>query len=334
MIFDREHVVGFGTVCRRRATLLAALASVAACLVAPGAANASEKIVDNPAKPQLRVDAKGRAVVSWTKGGVRRHAAVWGAINARHPDPTRPQVKFKIDYSGGWRRLGFPLYKTIKNRCGKYDGPWIPWAVAVCKAPDGSYWALQSFQRLLPNLGLNPWLAYQRNRELHLSHWKGPIARLEVYADWVQSQRWHELFGRLTYKGVGVHGFETLGYGRPGDGYGRLIYLDTYNSALGAGWKRENSFLARRKATPGHFCYHFVPRDRYSWYPEGPRRPAAHGEKYRLTGGGPGVTPLVMTRVQGLADYDGGNPAHLAIEAEMNELKRTVVGPDDGCMGN
>jgi hypothetical protein len=335
VIFDREHVVGFfGTVCRRRPALLAALATVAACLAVPSVAGASEKITANAAKLQLRVDGKGRAVVSWTKGGVRRHAAVWGAINARHPDPTRPQVRFRIDYSGGWQKLGFPLYKTINNRCGRYDGPWIPWLVKACKAPDGSYWALQRFKRLMPNLGMDPWLPRHRTREVHLSHWKGPIAKLEVYANWVQSQRWHELFGRLTYKGVGVYGFKTLGYGEPGDAYGRLIYLDTYNSALGRGWKRENSFLARRKATPGHFCYHFVPRERYSWYPPGPIRPAAHGEKYRLTGGGPGVTPYVMTRVKGLDDFDGDNPTHLQIESEMNPLKTVVVGPDDGCMGN
>jgi len=314
--------------------LLAALVSVAACLVAPGVANASEKITENATKLQLRVDAKGRAVVSWTKGGVRRHAAVWGAINARHPSKTVPQVKFKIDYSGGYRRLGVALYKTINNRCGKYDGPYIPWVIKACKAPDGSYWALQSFRRLLPNLGVSPWLARQRNLEIHLSHWKGPVANLEVYANWVMSMRWHELFGRLTYKGVGVHGFRTLGNGVPGDAYGRLIYLDTYNSALGRGWKRENSFLARRKATPGHFCYHFVPRDRYPWYPPGPRRPAAHGEKYRLTGGGPGVTPFVMTRVQGLEDFDADNPVHQQIEAEMNPLKTVVVGPDEGCFTN
>lgn len=328
-------MAGFSrTVCRRRLPLLVALATAAACLVAPGVASASEKITENAAKVELRVDAKGRAVVSWTRGGVRRHAAVWGAINARHPTQSRPQVKFRIDYSGGYRRLGVPLHKTIKNRCRPYDGPRLPWFVKGCKAPDGSYWALQSFKRLLPNLGLSPWLPYQRNRELHLSHWKGPIAQLDVYADWVQSARWHELFGRLTYKGKGVYGFKGAGNGKPGDSYGRLIYLDTYNSALGKGWKRENSFVARRKGTPGHFCYHFVPRDRYSWYPAGPRRPAAHGEKYRLTGGGPGVTPFVMTRVQGLDDFDPNNPVHQEIEAEMNPLKRVVVGDDPGCMGN
>ena len=323
-----------GTVCRRRATLLLALASAAACLAAPGTASATQKITVNGSDYQLRVDAKGRAVVSWTKKGVRQHAAVWGAINARHPDPDRPQVKFTIDYSGGYRRLGFPLHKTIKNRCGRYDGPWIPWVVKACKAPDGSYWALQSFRRLMPNLGMDPWLPRHRARELHLSHWNGPIAELEVSADWVQSMRWHELFGRLTYRGHGVYGFIGLGNGAPGDSYGRLIYLDTYNSALGKGWKRENSFVARRTATPGHFCYHFVPRERYSWYPPGPIRPPAHGEKYRLTGGGPGVTPFVMTRVQGLPAFDAGNQAHLDLETEMNALKTVVVGPDDGCRGN
>jgi hypothetical protein len=55
---------------------------------------------------------------------------------------------------------------------------------------------------------------------------------------------------------------------------------------------------------------------------------------YRLTGGGPGVTPFVMTRLQGLADFDADNPEHQRIEGEMNPLKTVVVGPDDGCMGD
>lgn len=320
------------TVCRRRAGLLVVLATAAACLAAPGVAAASEKLTDNATKIVLKVNAKNRAVVSWTHGGVRRHAAIWGAVNARHPSRTRKQVSFTIDYSGGYKKLGFPLWKTIRNRCRRYDGPPLPWLVKACKAPDGSYWALQSFKRLLPNLGLSPWLPRQRARELHISHWKGPTAKLEVYADWVMSMRWHELFGRLTYKGKGVYGFKATRSGAPLDGYGRLIYLDTYDSALGPGWKRENSFLARRKGTPGHFCYHFVPRDRYAGYPEGPRRPPAHGARYRLTGGGPGVTPFVIARVKGLPDYDGSNPAHLQLESVMNQLKTNVVGDDPGCM--
>ena len=89
------------------------------------------------------------------------------------------------------------------------------------------------------------------------------------------SFRFHELFGRLTYEGKPVYGFKSTIVGAPPDSTGATVYLDTYNSRLGAGWKRENSFLARRTGTQGHFCYHFLQRERYAGYPAGrPRRPA------------------------------------------------------------
>jgi hypothetical protein len=312
---------------RRLAALGAVLAAVFGL---PETALASEKLTDNASNVVLKVDNAGHAVVYFTRGGRRMHPVVWGAVNARHPSQRVRQVSFKIDYSGGYMRLGRPLWKTIRNRCRPYDGPPLPFLVAACKAPDGSYWALQQFRRLLPNLGIDPWLRHQRARELHISHWTGEPTRLDVYADWVMSVRWHEIFGRLTYRGRGVHGFRATPSGAPLDSYGRLVYLDVYNSALGRGWKRENSFLAGRPN--GRFCYLFVPRPRYSWYPPGPRRPAANGERYRVIAGGPGVTPFVQRIVPGLPDFSSSNPAHLALEAQMNPIKRSLFG--DTCWGN
>ena len=40
--------------------------------------------------------------------------------------------------------------------CGRYDGPALAWKVVACKAPDGSYWAVQAWQRKLPNYGVSP----------------------------------------------------------------------------------------------------------------------------------------------------------------------------------
>jgi hypothetical protein len=301
-----------------------------AAITLPTPAAASEKLTDNASNAVLKVDAAGHAVVYFTRNGRRYHPVVWGAVNARHPTRSAPQVSFEIDYSGGYMRLGRPLWKTIRNRCRPYDGPPLPWLVAACKAPDGSYWALQEFRRLLPNLGLDPWRREQRARELHISHWTGDVARLEVWTDWVMSERWHEVFGRLTYRGQPVYGFRSTRAGAPLDGYGRLIYLDVYNSALGRGWKRENSFLAGRPN--GRFCYMLVPRDRYPGYPRGPRRPAAHGELYRLTAGGPGVTPFVMTTIPGLPNFNPANPAHVSLEAQLNPIKAALFGSE--CFGN
>jgi hypothetical protein len=312
---------------------LAAFATLVACFGLSGTASASEKVADNATNVALRVDAKGHAVVDYSKAGRRWHVVYWGALNARPPSATRPQVKFRVDYSGGFKKLGSPLWKTMKNRCRPYDGPKLPWFVAACKAPDGSYWALQQFKRLLPNLGVDPWLPRHRARELQLSHWTGELPKLDVYADWVMSFRYHELFGRLTYRGKAVFGYKSSLSGEPLDTYGRLIFLDTYNSRLGAGWKRENSFLARRKGSPGHFCYMFVQRNRYGGYPAGPPGPPANGERYRLTSRGPGVTPVIMTVVDGLQDYDV-DPDADRIEAAMNPLKTVVVGDDSGCFTN
>ncbi len=308
--------------------LVVSLVALAAFLDAAQPARATEKIAVNASNVAIKVDAKGHAVVYYTRGGRRYHPVVWGAINARPPSRSVPQVKFKVDFSGGYKRLGYPLWRTIRNRCRPYDGPRLPWFVTGCRAPDGSYWALQRFQRLLPNLGIAPFRAYQNDWELHLSHWKGEIPRLEAYADWVYSKRFHEVFGRLTYRGNPVHGFSATSAGVPLDSYGRLLYLDTYNSAYGPGWKRENSFLFHRPG--GNYCYGFYPRERFSWYPPGPARPPGNGERYRLTAGGPGVTPMVARIIDGLPAYDPNNAAHVQLEAEMNPLK-DQLSPGDDC---
>ena len=59
----------------------------------------------------------------------------------------------------------------MRNACRPYDGPELQWLVTACKAPDGSYWAVQAWQRMLPNYGLAP-TPKQAVWELRLSHWK------------------------------------------------------------------------------------------------------------------------------------------------------------------
>ncbi len=94
--------------------------------------------------------------------------------------------------------------------------------------------------------------------------------------DWVYDGRFNELFGQLTYNGQPVHGFGTTQYGAPTDGFGRLIYLDTFDSVYGQGWRRENSFVPHKPT--GAFCYGFFPFDPtkggYAYTRPGRRRPA------------------------------------------------------------
>lgn len=177
---------------------------------------------------------------------------------------------------------------------------------------------MQRWQRKLPNLGFAPWLPEQSAWELRLSHWSGPLAKLEAWTDWSYGGRFHSMFGRLTYRDQPVHGFRTTPTGEPLDDYGRNLYLDTLDSAYGAGWRRENSFLAQNPT--GTFCYGFFPHAPYAGYPRVPtgKRPAGNGARYRITVIGPGVTPDVGWEGSGLPAYEPANTAHVEYEKEMN----------------
>ena len=82
---------------------------------------------------------------------------------------------------------------------------------------DGSHWALQSWQRGLPNLGLDPWKPLQASWELRLSHWSGDLPKLEIWTNWAYSKRFDHLFGRLTYLGQPAYGFAASAKGAPAD---------------------------------------------------------------------------------------------------------------------
>jgi hypothetical protein len=216
-------------------------------------------------------------------------------------------VEFTLDYSGGEGVFG--------NRCRRYAGPPLAWLVTACTAPDGSHWAVQSWRRALPNYGLPP-SAEQAAAELRLSHWKGETAKLEVKLDWAY-RRYHHLYGRLTYAGKPVHGFRSTSAGVPLDTFGRNIYLDTFDSAYGPGWRRENSFLAQRPS--GVFCYGFFERA---------GRPVGAGRRYRATVIGPGVTPDVVWEGPAPGAYDA------ARDRAANEEQRSLFAGTRLCRPN
>jgi hypothetical protein len=292
----------------------------AASAAGAGPAAASQLIDRNATNIRFKVSRDGKAMVSYRANGRAWDVLAWGAVNALAPTTVRKQVQFRLDRAGGWGAFGRKL--KFKNACRTYDGPPIPHVVTACKAPDGSYWALQRWQRSLPNLGFLPWMQPQRAWALHLSHWTGPVAVLEGYTDWSWSGRFHHIFGRLTYKGKPVHGFKTNQYGSRLDKYGRLVYLDTFSSRNGPGWRRENSFVTHKPT--GVFCYTFRARNpleggytHQPGYRAGPRGPG-NGEAYRMTVEGPGVTPDVKWEGKGLPKFNPQAPAHVKHEAEMN----------------
>ena len=251
-------------------------AAICAASIAPSA-TASQLVDRNASGVRLAVNGRGEALITYTAHGTLKHVLAWGAINARAPSRAQPQVAFKLDYAGGFGKYRRGYWKRFGNRCGAYRGQPLAWLVTVCTAPDGSNWALQAWQRPLRNYGgaHSAW-------ELRLSHWTGLQAALTVITDWAY-RRFDHLYGSLVYRGKPAYGFHTTRLGAPLDRYGRLIYVDTFGSRYGPGWRRENSFVTHRPT--GIFCYGFFPHG---------RRPAGKGTRYRATAIGPGVTPDVL----------------------------------------
>lgn len=282
---------------------------VVGVLAVPATASASQLIDRNASRISLQVNARGQALLTYRDGGRLRHVLAWGAVNAIAPTQARGQVAFRLDYSGGWGTYHRDVWKSFRNVCRPYDGPPLAWLVTACTAPDGSYWALQSWQRMLANYGgaSAPW-------ELHLSHWSGPLPVLSIVVDWAY-RRFDHLFGTFTYRGSPVYGFRSTAGGRPLDTFGRNLYVDTRDSAYGPGWRRENSFLTHTGT--GVFCYGF--------YPHG-AHPIGKGTMYRATIIGPGVTPLVSWTgdAPGPFDDDLAAAAHAQLRALGDRQCRAV----------
>jgi hypothetical protein len=275
---------------------LALILMTTALVALPAAASASQMIDRNARGVRLAVNAKGTALLTYRARGKTHHVLAWGAVNARVPTRGVRQVAFRVDYSGGWGSQRRLVWKSFRNVCGPYTGPELEYLVAACTAPDGSHWAVQKWRRMLPPYGFNP-TAAESAVEMHLSHWSGELPEFVVKQDWVYSQRFDHLYGWLRYKDRGVYGFKSSRWGAPLDSWGRNIYVDTFNSAYGRGWKRENAFLTHTGS--GVFCYGFFP---HTWRAQ--RRPAGDGQVYRATVMGPGVTPILFWEEPALPTFD------------------------------
>ena len=285
-----------------RRGLLVVLA-VAVAGLAPGGSSASQQLADaDVSEVSLKVNADGVALVSYRRAnGELRHVLAWGAVNAVEPSPTTAQVRFQLDYAGGWRKYRRPAWRTFRDACRPYDGPALVYLVAACRASDGSYWALQSWQRIQPLRGFAAFKPAHMRHELHLSHWSGPLALLEVSPNWTYGGAWQGLFGRLTYRGVPVHGYRTPSSTR-NDAHARYFYVDTYNSVHGSGWRRDAAKVTRNPT--GAFCFSFVPQRPPAGYPTSEIQPPGNGERHRVTVMGPGVTPVLQWEGAALGRYD------------------------------
>ncbi len=294
-----------------------------AALAAP--ASASQLLARNAAHPSIKVgmlDGREVAVVTYQSGGAWHRALVWGAINSRFYSATVPQVKFSINYDGGaGSPFGANAWKRVvnANMCTPDQGLQSSMAVTVaaCTMNNNAteHWALQEWQRTLPDAGLKPATATARAWELHVSHWTDkfdPVLWLKWgWANAAGGVHYDHLYGVFSVDGHRVFGHSSTRVGSPTDGYGRNIYVDALNPAWtqsgaytqAGGWVRWNGFLTHYPH--GDFCAS-VYKTTY-----GVTRPGyASASMYRATAMGPGVTPIVRWEGPPPGTYaDGGFPA-------------------------
>ena len=296
---------------------------VAASLLLVPPALASELFGDRDVTDAtLQVNGRGEALVSYTRStGAPRRVLVWGAVNALAPSQSRPQVRFSYDYSGGWRKYGRQVWRTFPNRCQLYDGPLLPNFVAACKAPDGSYWALQRWQRYVPMRGVAPFRP---------GHGEARAPRLA-----------------LERAAAGARGFPELDLRRPLAGDLRATHLPggpgaRLPHALGkparavcplrlhrhaqlapsgrAGSAQPGS---SRMSQTGPSVTASCRRSRRLGIPLRTSRQPGNGERHRVTVMGPGVTPVVRWEGAALGSYDR------ARDSGFNALFDRLVGAQD-----
>ena len=299
-------------------------ALLAVCL--PAGASASGILGDRDVSaPTIGVNAKGIALVQYTTAsGLARHVLVWGAVNAvANPTLGAKQQAFQFDYSGGWKsQKNSSYWKTFTDGCAPYDGPALPFFVAGCDAPDGSFWALQAWQRNLPMRGFDPWTAQQKAVELHVSHWTGDLPVLEIYQHWTYADRHQGFFGRLTYLGQPVFGTRTSS-ATVSDPFARNIYIDTFDSDYGPGWRHDTAIGTH--SGDGGFCYTFVPQAPPAGYPSTKPHGDGLGSQIRVSVMGPGVTPIVQWVGNRLTQIDS------TAETDATQRFDSILGADRHC---
>jgi hypothetical protein len=252
---------------------VAVLGAVLACtLLVAGSAQSSRPVASDARVVSLAVNAHGEALLVYRSGAATRHVLAWGMSDLR------------IDYSGGWRRYHRRYWRGFRGSCGRYTGPRLPYVIAACTASDGSHWAVQGVPE----------------RSFEVSHWRGPLARVQKGMAWAYDGRFQVLFGRVTYARAPV----AL----------RPVRLDTWRG----NWNRERPFSTHAS---GSFCYGLYPNS------GGP------GWKYRVSVSGPLGTPLLVAKLSRLHAFNRGKAVDLALQARAAARLRSwgVTSRDKDC---
>jgi hypothetical protein len=106
------------------------------------------------------------------------------------------------------------------------------------------------------------------------------------------------IFGSLTFAGIGVYGPGNR-YGSPTNEFGRNVYIDTFDSDYGLGWRRVMGVLTQ--PPNGTFCYEFSKKGGSDG-----KTGVSTENFYRMTVIGPSLTPVLRKAIKGPTFAYGG----------------------------
>lgn len=175
-------------------------AASAVALLGVSAADASITVARDVQRPDLRVDARGYAEVSWSVDGARRTLLV----------PPRGRVL------PGGRLAGRDVSRPT-------SAVRIPFKRVLRRTPDGRFWALQTWR-----------VQAGGPIELRLSRWRGAPTRLTLAVQPLAAAE--RLVGIAVFSGRPVAGFSSTPAGKRLRIY---AYLDCFACpGAGSGWRR------------------------------------------------------------------------------------------------
>ena len=223
--------------------------------------------------------------------------------------------------AAGGRTAGRPGGRS-RTAAVPTTGPSSSWLVAACKAPDGSYWALQRWQRLLPMRGVAPFRPGAGGVRAPRLALVGAAARARGLAE-LDVRRQVAGALRPAHLSTGARSSGSAPRRASEDPNARFFYVDTFNSVFGTGWRHDAGKVAHSRN--GAFCYSFVPQLTPPGYPTRELRPPGNGERHRVTVMGPGVTPVIQWEAA-LGRYDPQQ------DAVFNALFDRIVDRRPGCV--
>lgn len=211
------------------------------------------------------------------RGGRTWHLQLWQRGGVSDNGGSFARAWWEVHVSTWTRRVLAPSFRTQVNPLGPASpGPTVALASGAT-APFDGFPTLQGYTRWSRNA---PGGSTGYRQALHY-----PI-----------------LWGAVTYGRLAVWGRARTG-GFPTDRYGRNVYLDTWSSDYGRGWRRLMGVLTQQPT--GSFCFEAGPKRGSNG-----RTGISTAQRYRMTVIGPGTTPVVRIVVRGprfpfgAPDYD------------------------------